>query len=55
METFKTDTDEQTRHRQSLIQVKKREAYLELARRAKEAEQPMDPSRLPLNAQTSDG
>lgn len=28
VETFQTDTDEQTRHRQSLIQVKKREAYL---------------------------
>ena len=28
LETFKTDTDEQTRHRQALIQVKKREAYL---------------------------
>ena len=27
MDTFKTDTDEQTRHRQALIQVKKREAY----------------------------
>ena len=28
LETFKTDTDEQARHRQALIQVKKREAYL---------------------------
>lgn len=28
LETFKTDTDEQARHRQALIQVKKRDAYL---------------------------
>ena len=38
LETFKTDTDEQTRHRQSLIQVKKREAYLNwLAARKKQS------------------
>ena len=28
LETFQTDTDEQARHRQALIQVKKRDAYL---------------------------
>lgn len=39
VETFQTDTDEQTRHRQSLIQVKKREAYLNwFAARKKQSE-----------------
>ncbi len=39
LETFQTDTDEQTRHRQSLIQTKKREAYLNwFAARKKQSE-----------------